>query len=291
MRTILSKIKTNRFKIAWYLQLIAGLTYVILGVQSYAFVRPGLWMYPVGVVCGVICEIVFCRFIGKKPSILSGVIASTGTFILLSSKHPWAYIFTTAVVIGSKMLFRVRNIHFFNPVNIGVLTFLCLFPKYGVMDTMQWHIANNSEALYVVLVLGGITTIMADRWVSTLAFVGGFLFWALVRTWVNGVDFSFYAMPAIGAMVVLYSCHTITDPVTSPSRYPYQILYGVSIAGVDQLLRQLSIFHSVMVSLAIVTLIRAIFMVFESEPVAASTSEKLSDSQAAANPTASPVLG
>lgn len=71
----------------------------------------------------------------------------------------------------------------------------------------------------------------------------------------------------------------------------YQILYGVSIAGVDQLLRQLSIFHSVMVSLAIVTLIRAIFMAFESEAVAASTSEKLSDSQAAANPTASPVLG
>lgn len=267
MNTITSVIKEKRFTIAWICQLSAISLYGLLGSLTFTFARPGLWVYAVCLMTGLGLELGLCKWLQKKPSPISALITGAACFLQLSSYYLLAFLATLTFAFLSKSFFRVKGTHIFNPANIGILTFLCLFPQAGVQDGMQWHLADPKIFSLFVFTLGMSIVVLANRWLLSISYILFFILACYIRQLVTNVDYTFFAMPLLGAGLLIYVFHMISDPVTTPSSKTGQIIFGGSVALIDQYLRHKSVFYSVLIALAIVSLARGIIIEFRATRV------------------------
>jgi Na+-translocating ferredoxin:NAD+ oxidoreductase RnfD subunit len=158
-------------------------------------------------------------------SLLTAAIVS----MILSPQEPWWVAAVTSVIgIVAKYLFRQRTANIFNPAALGLVATFYLF------DTGQsWWGALTEAGPFAVLLLiaGGVfITNRVNKFPIVLAFLGSYFLLFTISAFVGDSArlVEIYRTPDLQA-VLYFAFFIVTDPPTSPNRYPHQVINGALI--------------------------------------------------------------
>jgi enediyne biosynthesis protein E5 len=172
--------------------------------------REGEWVFPDG-------------------ALLTGVLVA----MVLSPFEPW-YVpaITSALAVGSKYVIRTRSANVFNPAALALVVTFYLF------DTQQsWWGALPEvapAALVLLFAVGLFITQRVNKLPAVLSFLGVYYLLFTIAAFVGdprGVA-ELYRAPDLQA-ALFFAFFMVTDPPTSPPKYPDQIIYGVIVAAVS----------------------------------------------------------
>lgn len=161
-------------------------------------------------------------------SIKSALVTSLGLCILLKSNSLWMMVLASAIAIGSKFILRHQGKHFFNPANIGIALTI-LFTEQAWISPAQW----GSTSLLILLIggLGFFVCTRVQRMDVALAFLGTFFilnFWRSIvyLQW----DYDVLIQQFSSGNILLFTFFMITDPVSTPTKRPVRIAWGIAVA-------------------------------------------------------------
>ena len=216
------------------LVILALLIVVAAAYEGWRVLAPGLGS---AILCAAALDGVILRWRRGRWEFPDGAILTAMLVAMVSSaQQPWRYTAVTAVVaIVSKYLFRSRAANVFNPAAFALVA------TFYVFDTgHSWWGALPSASLFIqaiVLLTGVFITDRVNKIPLVLAFLGAY--YALFTAT------AFLGSPATIATVaevfrtpdaqaaLFFAVFILTDPPTSPIRYPDQIVCGVVVAAVS----------------------------------------------------------
>ena len=162
-------------------------------------------------------------------AVLTAVIVA----MILSAQAPWYVATITSVIaVASKYVFRTRLGNVFNPAALGVVAAFYLF------ETGQswWGAApETSLALQIAFVCAGVfITDRVNKMPLVLSFLGAyFLLFTVASFFTDPAGVSeVFRTPDLQA-ALYFTFFILTDPPTSPVRYPDQLICGVIVAAVS----------------------------------------------------------
>jgi enediyne biosynthesis protein E5 len=162
-------------------------------------------------------------------AVLTGLIVA----MVLTPHEPW-YVAacTSAVAIASKYIARTRSANIFNPAA------LALVATFYVFNTGQsWWGALPEITPFALVVLVTTGAFIADRVNKiplVLVFLGAYFGLFTLTTFLGdpGKIAEVFRAPDLHA-VLFFAFFILTDPPTSPVRYPDQLVCGVLVALVS----------------------------------------------------------
>jgi len=172
--------------------------------------RDGAWAFPSG-------------------ALLTGWIVA----MVLSAQEPW-YVtaITAAVGVVAKYVFRGRTANVFNPAALGLVA------TFYVFDTGQswWGALPDLPlpALAVLIASGAFIASRVNKLPMVLAFLGGYFLLFTVTAYARDprTVAEIFVAPDLHA-VLYFAFFILTDPPTSPTRYPDQVRCAAVTAGVS----------------------------------------------------------
>lgn len=182
---------------------------------------------------------------------LSGFITGLGLGLLVEAIPLWPFIAAPALAIGAKWLLRFYGRNIFNPSNFGLTVLLILTPATVTTLAAQW--SGSMLIVMLVLVIGGFTSFRVSRWDLVLSFVGGFALMALIEELIMHNGFAFVYGPMLGVAFQLFSLSMLTDPKTTPDTRRMRVIFGLTLAVIDGILRIMSIQNSLFIALFFLT--------------------------------------
>jgi len=212
-----------------------GLLIVILTMLvGLALARTGLAVMPMllaSMIAAVIVDVPILRLRGNKWSFPDGAIL-TGLIVamVLSPQEPWYVAACTSVLaIISKYVFRIGTANLFNPAALGLVITFYVFHTgqswWGALPELPF------EALVVLIGMGYFMANRVNKMPLVLAFLGAYylLFTVLAFAGDAARVAEIFRAPDLHA-VLFFAFIILTDPPTSPIRYPDQIVCGVIVA-------------------------------------------------------------
>jgi Na+-translocating ferredoxin:NAD+ oxidoreductase RnfD subunit len=159
-------------------------------------------------------------------AVLTGLIVA----MILTPRQPW-YVAasTSAIAIASKYVARASSANVFNPAALGLVV------TFYIFNTGQsWWGALPEISLYAVIVLVATGVFITDRvnkFPLVLAFLGTYFGLFTLTTFLSNPQrlAEIFRTPDLHA-VLFFAFFILTDPPTSPVRYPDQIVCGVLVA-------------------------------------------------------------
>jgi Na+-translocating ferredoxin:NAD+ oxidoreductase RnfD subunit len=199
--------------------------------EGIALIAPGLAN---AVLVAGLLDLLMLRLTRNTWEFPSGALL-TGLLIamILTPQEPW-YVTscTSAIAIASKYIFRTRSANVFNPAALAVVATFYLF------DTGQnWWGALPEIPLVALAVLFATGIFIADRVNKiplVLIFLGAyFVLFTLAAYLSDPAKVSeIFRAPDLQA-VLFFAFFILTDPPTSPVKYPDQLVCGVIVALVS----------------------------------------------------------
>ncbi len=189
---------------------------------------------------------------------LSGIITGLSLGLLLESYNNIVFVVAGVWSIASKHLIKFRGVQVFNPSNFGiVMALLLMHGTVTVAPGSQW----GSEIVYslVVLSFGLVMSWRVNRLPLVLGWAGGFVLMGLVRMSLGQGGLVFVLGPMTGAEFMLFTISMVPDPKASPSNKVTQVVWGLSIALIDGVMRFNEMRFSMFYALAILCAIRPWF--------------------------------
>ncbi|CCE23293.1 RnfABCDGE type electron transport complex subunit D [Methylotuvimicrobium alcaliphilum] len=182
------------------------------------------------------------RFIFLLPALIPGLAVG---MLIYPNELLWPMIFASALSIASKIVFRAPvgqgSQHIFNPSNFGITVTLLLFPWIGLAPPYQF--TENVTGLWhwiipgFILISGIIVhAYFTGRLPLCIAWIGGFLLQAFLRSWYFDIPWIVPLIPMTSAAFILFTLYMIPDPATTPLNPFRQILFGLAVAAVYALL-------------------------------------------------------
>jgi Na+-translocating ferredoxin:NAD+ oxidoreductase RnfD subunit len=159
-------------------------------------------------------------------ALLTGALVA----MVLSPAEPWwVAAVTSALAVLSKYVCRFDTANIFNPAALALVATFYLF------NTAQdWWGAMPDAPLYAVLVLlatGVFITSRVNKLPMVLAFLG--VYYALFSAVAFAADprtvAEVFRTPDL-QMALFFAFFILTDPPTSPTKYPHQVVCGVLVA-------------------------------------------------------------
>lgn len=154
--------------------------------------------------------------------------------MVLRAQEPWYVPAVTSVVaVLSKYLFRTRTANVFNPAALAIVTMFYVFH----MGQSWWGALPEVTPMWlqaVLLITGVFITDRVNKMPLVLSFLAAYfvLFTATAYLgdpeWVSEI----YRSPDIQA-ALYFAFIILTDPPTSPAKYPDQLICGVIVAVVS----------------------------------------------------------
>jgi len=199
--------------------------------QGWATVLPGL--VSAVAVSGLI-DLFILRFrknVWEFPSgaVLTAMIAA----MVLRSQEPWYVVtITCAFAVISKYIVRTRHANVFNPAALAVIA------SYYVFHTGQsWWGALTELPLWAqaALILGGLfITDRVNKMPLVLTFLGVYFLLFTAASYIGNPRWVSEIYRSPDAEAALYFAFIIlTDPPTSPAKYPDQLIFGTLVAVVS----------------------------------------------------------
>ncbi|MDA8442196.1 MAG: RnfABCDGE type electron transport complex subunit D [Peptococcaceae bacterium] len=210
------------------LVILLGMTVIAARLNpadSRGIVNAGIAMLTAGIL-----DLSVALWHGRKLSFPDGGIV-TGLIVALvlsSSAHWYTVVATTVIALASKHLFKIKRRPIFNPAAFGLLAAIILFSS----DQSWWGAFNNLSGWWVVplLAVGFFVTNRVNKFPQVFAFLLTYLSLLLVMgLWHLGHAGDILRNPFINSALFL-AFFMVTDPPTSPGKYPDQMLFGVIIA-------------------------------------------------------------
>jgi Na+-translocating ferredoxin:NAD+ oxidoreductase RnfD subunit len=216
-----------------------GLLIIVLAIlvvlaaphEGIALAAPGLAS---AVIVAALIDVVALRWTRGGWEFPSGAVL-TGLLVamVLTPHEPW-YVpaITSAVAIAGKYAARTRSANVFNPAALGLVA------TFYVFNTGQsWWGALPEISPLALVVLFATGVFIADRVNKVplvLVFLGVyFLLFTLAAYVTDPVKAAeIFRAPDLHA-VLFFAFFILTDPPTSPVRYPDQIVYGLMVALVS----------------------------------------------------------
>jgi len=223
-------------------------------------------------------ELLNCWNTGRTPAFRGGLMkfvdfllpahisALAVGMLIYANDRLWVVAFAAAVAISSKILFRIpvggKYRHFYNPSNFGITVTLLLFTWVSISP--PYHFTENLDRIgdwllpSIIVVTGSILNARFTRRVPLiLAWLGGFVAQAIVRSVLFETPLVAGLLPMTGLPFVLYSFYMVTDPATTPFKTRSQITFGASVAAVYGLLIVVHVVFGLFFALTAVCTIRA----------------------------------
>lgn len=229
----------------------AALTlWTVLGQTSYYFNRD--WtqiLIAVGIACA--WDLVVALVARREMLLpLSAYITGMSVGILLESFDWRVYAVASTWGVLSKYLLRDSTRHFFNPSNFGIVMCLLLAPQTAsVAPGSQW--GADYRISMVIIALGLMMMRRVRRLDLVGAWIGGYVVMGLLRMALGQGGLVFVLGPMTGAEFALFSFSMLPDPKVSPPTPRGRMLWGLSIAVLDGMMRYLEIRYSMFFALFI----------------------------------------
>lgn len=201
----------------------------------------------------------------------SHITALAVAMLLYANDRLWVIAFAAALGVASKTLIRVpvgggRSRHCLNPSNTGIAFTLLLFPWVGIAPPYQFteNLSGAGDWLLpgVIIVSGTfLNTRFTGRVPLILAWIGGFVFQAGVRSLIQETPMVAAVLPITGMAFLLFTFYMVTDPATTPSSLLGQVAFGGSVAAAYGVLMASHVVFGLFFSLLIVCSIRGLGLV------------------------------
>lgn len=225
----------------------------------------------------LLLEALEARFQGRVPRFAGGGVALADfllpahisalavSMLLYANDRLAPILFATAVAIASKYLFRARirgrSRHFFNPSNFGITVTLLAFPWVGIAPPYMF--SENLDGwgdwiLPALIVCSGsfLNARFTRRIPLILAWLGGFVLQAAVRSLLFGTPLAAGLVPMTGVAFLLFTYYMVTDPGTTPFSRRGQVLFGLAIAAAYGLLLVAHVVFGLFFALTLVCTVR-----------------------------------
>jgi enediyne biosynthesis protein E5 len=196
------------------------------------------------------------------------ITALAVSMLLYANDRLWVITFATALAVGSKTLIRVpvgggRVRHCLNPSNTGIALTLLLFPWVGIAPPYQFteNLDGVGDLLLPgIIVLSGtfLNSRFTGRMPLILAWLGGFVLQAVVRSLVQGTPMEAALLPVTGMAFLLFTFYMATDPATTPSGTIGQLAFGAALSATYGLLTASHMVFGLFFSLLIVCSVRGL---------------------------------
>jgi Na+-translocating ferredoxin:NAD+ oxidoreductase RnfD subunit len=196
--------------------------------EGVRLVAPGLAS---AVIVASLIDLVILRMTHKAWEFPSGAVL-TGLLIamVLTPREPW-YVAacTSAVAIASKYIARTRSANVFNPAALALVV------TFYIFDTGQnWWGALPELAPIALVVLFATGVFIADRvnkMPLVLVFLGAYFLLFTLTAFLGdpGKVAEIFRAPDLQA-VLFFAFFILTDPPTSPVKYPDQLVCALIVA-------------------------------------------------------------
>jgi Na+-translocating ferredoxin:NAD+ oxidoreductase RnfD subunit len=210
---------------------LAILTALAAPHEGLSRVAPGLAS---AILVAMLIDAPILRMRGRTWAFPSGALL-TGWIVALifSAQEPW-YVtaITSAVGVVSKYLFRTRTANVFNPAALAIVA------TFYVFDTGQswWGALPEITpfALVVLMATGIFITDRVNKMPMVLAFLGAYFLLFTVTAFLRDPAHvaEIFIAPDLHA-VLFFAFFILTDPPTSPVKYPDQLICGAIVAVVS----------------------------------------------------------
>lgn len=188
---------------------------------------------------GAVCaEMVLSRFMLGKMTPLSSAYVSGTSLTLLLKPEPgliWPFLVGAGLSIGSKYVLRYKGKHLWNPTNFGIAALLLVAP--GKIAILGHEFGNDIKTNLVIWTIGLLIASRAKILHVTFTYVAAFLFFAWVRTTINGQSFVTEVTPLTGPMYQLFVFFMVTDPPTTVATMRGRMMVVFLIAAFESVLR------------------------------------------------------
>lgn len=182
-------------------------------------------------------------FLGSPRSFIDFLLPAHITslaiaMLLYSNANLWPVMLATAIAIGSKALFRLplhgKARHILNPSNFGISVVLLLFPWVGITPPYQFtenlHGIGDWLLPAAIVVSGSfLNSRFTGRMPLIAAWLAAFVLQAALRSAWFGTPLLPALLPMTGVAFVLFTFYMVTDPGTTPSSLPGQLLFGSAV--------------------------------------------------------------
>ncbi len=162
-------------------------------------------------------------------AVLTAIIVA----MVLRAQEPWYVTTITSVAaILSKYLFRSRSANVFNPAALAIIV------TFYVFHTGQswWGALTNIGPIgpLVLAAAGGFIADRVNKMPLVLTFLGTYFLLFTVTAYVSDARWvaEIFRSPDLEA-VLFFAFIILTDPPTSPAKYPDQIVCGAIVAAVS----------------------------------------------------------
>ena len=186
--------------------------------------------------CAGVTDAVILRLRSKKrtwefPS--GAVLTAMIIAMVLRAQEPWYVVTATSVIaVISKYIFRSRSANVFNPAALAIVISFFLFHTgqswWGALPEV------TPIAQTVLLIAGIFITDRVNKMPLVLVFLGTYYLLFTITAfagdprWVSEI----FRAPDLEA-VLFFAFIILTDPPTSPAKYPDQLICGVLVAVVS----------------------------------------------------------
>ena len=197
-------------------------------VARLRFVLPGVFVAAIaaGLLDAIILRLTRDAWEFPSGAVLSGMIIA----MVLSPHEPWyVYVWTSAIAIASKYVFRTRSANIFNPAALAlVVTF------YMFNTGQSWWGALPEASPYAMIVLfaaGIFITERVKKIPQTLIFLGVYFLLFTVTAYLGNPANAgeIFRTPDFQS-VIFFAFIILTDPPTSPVTYRDQLICGTMVA-------------------------------------------------------------
>lgn len=205
---------------------------ILIAISQHAarlhFVLPGVF---VAVIAAAGLDALILRMAREEWEFPSGAVLSGLIIAMVLSPHePWyVFVWTSAIAIASKYIFRTRSANIFNPAAFGlVVTF------YMFNTGQSWWGALPEVSPYALMALFAMGIFISDRVKKVpmvLIFLGAYFLLFTVTSYAgdpaNAAEI--FRTPDFQS-VLFFAFFILTDPPTSPVSYRDQMICGAMVA-------------------------------------------------------------
>jgi len=227
-RKIIAFFRTPKGQLTIILTILVVLAAPGQGIRTLA---PGIL---IAILCSALVDAVILRVRKGSWEFPSGaVLTAMIVAMVLRAQEPWyATTITSVAAVLSKYLLRSRTANLFNPAALALIAGFYVFHS----GQSWWGaLAEVPLPLQAVLIVAGVY--IADRvnkMPLVLAFLGSYFLLFTITSFVSDPQWvaEIFRPPDVEA-ALYFAFIILTDPPTSPAKYPDQIICGVLVAAVS----------------------------------------------------------
>jgi Na+-translocating ferredoxin:NAD+ oxidoreductase RnfD subunit len=219
------------------------ITLILLIAHFYYGALKSPWHTGTAIAVSLLAEMFFGKlYYGRIPNLASAIVSGISVGILVRTEAVWPFAFVALLSILSKYVLRVKGRHIWNPSNFGIAA--ALIVAHDHMATLGPEFDNNIVPFVIVAVIGSLIVGKLRRLHISAVYALSFVFFAWIRTLINGHPFLAEVAPITGPMYMLFTFFMITDPKTTVKGRNAQIVVAFLVAAAECVLRLMENIHA-----------------------------------------------